>query len=207
MLLVLFFFFTTYPVVVKGSSSTLYGSDAIAGIINVISKQPKEQKELTFLVNQTSLLGTDVNGYYSQRWKKIGITLLSANSFQAAKDVNKDGFSDLPKTKTFTINPSLYFYFNTTTTLKFGITGTFDNRKGGDMMVIKDNTDADHQFYEENISNRISSQLKFDKVIDKNRQFTFKNSVSYFKRSLNESQSMFQGKQVASYSEAMDGWV
>jgi iron complex outermembrane receptor protein len=37
--------------IIKGSSSSLYGSDAIAGIINLISKQPKKKRELTFLIN------------------------------------------------------------------------------------------------------------------------------------------------------------
>ena len=93
--------------VIKGSSSSLYGSDAIAGIINLISKQPQEKRELTFLINQTSLLGTDMNGYFSQRWKKFGFSFLTANNFQKATDVNKDGFSDLPKTQTFNLSARL----------------------------------------------------------------------------------------------------
>ena len=62
--------------IIKGSSSSLYGSDAIGGIINLISKQPHEKRELTFLGNRTSQSGTDVDGYFSQKWKKIGLTFL-----------------------------------------------------------------------------------------------------------------------------------
>ena len=32
--------------IIKGSSSTLYGGGAIAGIINLISKQPKRRKRV-----------------------------------------------------------------------------------------------------------------------------------------------------------------
>lgn len=187
--------------VIKGSSSSLYGSDAIAGIINLISKQPLEKRELTFLVNQTSLLGTDVNGYFSQRWKRFGFNFLTANNFQMARDVNKDDFSDLPKTKTFNIAPTFYYYFNPTTTLRFGLNGTSDYRKGGDMNVLKNETDTLHKFYEENISNRISSQLKLEKQFDNNKSLTVKNSVSYFDRAINQNETEFKGTQISSYSE------
>ena len=188
--------------VIKGSSSSLYGSDAIAGIINLISKQPQEKRELTFLINQTSLLGTDMNGYFSQRWKKFGFSFLTANNFQKATDVNKDGFSDLPKTQTFNLAPTFYYYFNPTATLRFGLNGTFDNRKGGDMKVLENKTDTLHKFFEENLSNRISTQLKFDKQFENNKSLTIKNSISYFDRAMNQNTTAFKGNQISSYSEA-----
>ena len=187
--------------IIKGSASSLYGSDAIAGIINLISKQPQEKRELTFLFNQTSLLGTDLNGYFSQRWKKVGFSLLTANNFQKEFDVNKDGFSDLPETKTFNLNPTFYYYFNPTTTLRFGLNGTFDNRKGGDMKVLENKPDTLHQFFEENLSNRISSQINFDKQFQNDQSLTIKNSISYFDREINQTTSTFKGTQISSYSE------
>lgn len=188
--------------IIKGSSSSLYGSDAIAGIINLISKQPKEKRDFTVLVNQTSLLGSNVDGYFSQKWKKIGFSFLTANTIQSAKDVNKDSFSDLAKTKTFNFTPTFYYYIDTATTFRFGLNGTFDNRNGGDIQVLKNQSDSVHKFFEKNISNRVSSQLKFDKQFKKNKSLTIKNSVSYFDRSINQTQSSFKGNQISSYTEA-----
>ena len=188
--------------VIKGSSSSLYGSDAIAGIINLISKQPQGKRELTFLINQTSLLGTDVNGYFSQRWKKFGFNFLTANNFQSARDVNKDGFSDLPKTQTFNLAPTFYYYFNPTAALRFGLNGTFDNRKGGDMKVLENKADTLHKFFEANLSNRVSTQLKFDKQFANDKSLTIKNSISYFDRTINQNTTAFKGNQISSYSEA-----
>ncbi len=188
--------------IIKGSSSSLYGSDAIAGIINLISKQPLEKKELTFLGNRTSQSGTDVDGYFSQKWKKIGLTFLTANNFQKAVDVSKNGFSDVPQTKTFTITPTFYYYFNPKTTLRFGLNGTFDNRKGGDMLALKNQKDSLHQFYEQNISNRVSTQFLFEKKFNKGNSLTIKNSVSYFDREIKQPASAFKGNQTSSYSEA-----
>ncbi|MGN6541752.1 MAG: TonB-dependent receptor [Ginsengibacter sp.] len=188
--------------IIKGSSSSLYGSDAIAGIINLISKQPREKRELNFLINQTSLGGTDGDVYFSKRWKKFGFTFLSANNFQQAKDVNKDGFSDVPKTKTFHIAPTFYYYINPSTTLRFGVNGTYDNREGGDMIVLNKKADSLHQYFEEDNSSRFSSQLQFDKQFGENKSLTIKNSVSYFNRSIDETRYTFEGTQKSSYSEA-----
>ncbi len=188
--------------IIKGSASSLYGSDAIAGIINLISKQPQQKRELTFLFNQTSLQGNNADAYFSKRWNKFGLTFLSANSFQSAVDVNKDNFSDLPKTQTFNIAPTFFYFIDSSTTLRFGLNGTTDNRIGGDMQVISNKTDSLHKYFEENISNRLSSQIKFDKKFEHGKSFTFKNSVSYFNRTINQSNSTFKGTQISSYSEA-----
>lgn len=188
--------------IIKGSSSSLYGSDAIGGIINLISKQPQQKRELTFLMNQTSLNGRDADAYFSQRWKKFGFSFLTANNFQKATDVNKDGFSDLPKIRTFNIAPTFYYYINPTATLRFGLNASFDKRKGGDMLVLKNQPDSLHKYFEENTSNRVSSQLEFDKHFKKERSLTIKNSVSYFNRSIYQPLSAFKGKQVSSYTEA-----
>ena len=188
--------------IIKGSASSLYGSDAIAGIINLVSKQPQKKKELKFLANRTSLSGTDADVYFSQRWKKFGLTFLTANNFQKVTDVNKDGFSDVPQTKTFTIAPTFYYYINPKTILHFGLNGTFDNRKGGDMLVLNNRPDSLHQYFEENISNRISSQFLFEKKFDNGKSLTIKNSVSYFNRGINQAAYTFKGNQTSSYTEA-----
>lgn len=188
--------------IIKGSSSSLYGSDAIAGIINLISKQPTEKGELNFLLNQTSLLGSDLNGYFAKRWKKFGLTVLSGNGWQQPVDVNKDGFTDLPKTKTFTVNTKLYYYFNPSTSIMVGVNKTDDDRTGGDMQVVKEEQpDSSHQYFEENVSRRISTQVKFNKDFKSSSNFSIKNSINFFDRSLGEPLSEFKGAQVSSYSE------
>jgi outer membrane receptor for ferrienterochelin and colicins len=64
--------------VIKGASSTLYGGGAIAGLVNLISKTPKEKKELSFMLNGTSAWGLDASAFYAQKFKKIGTTLFAS---------------------------------------------------------------------------------------------------------------------------------
>ncbi|TGE21811.1 TonB-dependent receptor [Hymenobacter aquaticus] len=86
--------------VVKGPASTLYGSEAVGGLINVITKNPAKAPRFTADAFGTSHgemnldLGTAA---------KVGraTTLLSANLFgyDQRRDVNEDGFTDLPTQK------------------------------------------------------------------------------------------------------------
>ncbi len=188
--------------IIKGSASSLYGSDAIGGIINLITKQPTENRELTFVFNQTSLLGSDANAYFSQRWRKFGFSLMTANSFQTAVNVSGNGFSDLPDVQTFSFKPTFYYFVDTSATVSLGLNGTLDNRKGGDMQVLKGDADSLHRFYEQDITGRASYQLKFEKKLKNNKSFTVKNSISYFNGAINQPTFQFAGTQISSYSEA-----
>ena len=187
--------------VIKGASSTLYGGGAIAGLINFVTKVPTEKKELSFLVNVNNTTAADISGYYSQKFKKIGVTIFASQNLQNAYDANKDGLSDIPKFARYNFNPRMFYYISKTATLSFGVNSSFENRLGGDMQLINDKSDSTHSYFEKNITNRISTQLKFEKIFANKSVLTFKNSVGYFDRSIKQSNYLFAGKQVSSFSE------
>ncbi|MBO9634054.1 MAG: TonB-dependent receptor plug domain-containing protein, partial [Chitinophagaceae bacterium] len=146
--------------VIKGSSSTLYGGGAIAGLINLVTKEPANKRELTFLSNLNQTGALDLNGWYGQKFDKIGVTLFATRNSQRAYDNNKDGFSDIPRFTRYTISPKFFFYPDHSTTLSFGLNTSFENRLGGDMQVIRKDPDAVHSYFERNISDRYSTQFK-----------------------------------------------
>ncbi|NCD70882.1 TonB-dependent receptor [Mucilaginibacter agri] len=186
---------------VKGSASTLYGGGAIAGLINLISKTPQNSPELTFLLNGTSAKGADASIYYSEKGKSVGATIFGSYNHNGAFDPFNTGFSAIPQTNRFTINPKVFLYFNERNTGWFGINTTYENRYGGDMQVLDGNTDNVHQYFERNKTFRFSTQLSFTHKIDEESQINFKNSIGYFDRRLSEPGFDFKGKQVSSYSE------
>lgn len=187
--------------VIKGASSTLYGGGAIAGLINFVTKVPTEKKELSFLVNGNLSKASDISGYYSQKFHKIGLTIFASQNLQTAYDADKDGLSDIPKFSRYTFNPRIFYYINNSSTLSLGLNSSFENRLGGDMKLIRDEPDALHTYFEKNISKRVSSQLKYEKKFADESVLTFKNSIGYFDRSIKKSDYYFLGQQISSFSE------
>ena len=187
--------------VVKGASSTLYGGGAIAGLVNLVSQTPKEERELKFLLNGTSALGLDASGFYAQKFKKLGTTVFASYNLGTPYDPANIGLTAIPKFNRYTVNPRLFLYFNDKTTLNVGFNNTAEVRTGGDIKYIEGNGNNIHSYFDRNETNRFSTQLGFDKILNEKSKFSLKNSVSYYDRTIEISDYVFSGKQLSSFSE------
>ena len=87
--------------IIKGSNSTLYGGGAIAGLVNMVSKTPKDEPELKLMLTGTQAGALTTNIFSSQRKGKIGYTLYGAINSQRPYDPDGDDFTNLPDTKTY----------------------------------------------------------------------------------------------------------
>jgi outer membrane receptor for ferrienterochelin and colicins len=183
--------------VIKGPASTLYGGGAIAGVVNFISKTPKEKFVGDFILNQSNIGQTNIGGYIAQRKGKIGFTFLGAVNFQKAYDVDKDIFSELPKNVNFTIHPKLFFYITPSITILLGNSFTKSNSTGGDMEVIKGNADVNHVYFEKNTTARNTTTLEINKKYKLKNALQFKQSISIFDRKIT-----FSGIHTNSFTDA-----
>lgn len=81
--------------VIKGPSSTLYGSEAVAGVINIITKDPQEQPVLSVDVMGTSHMESFGNvGATTSAGKAQGFIGLNWAYMNDFDDDNGDGFGD-----------------------------------------------------------------------------------------------------------------
>jgi iron complex outermembrane receptor protein len=187
--------------IIKGSTSTLYGGGAIAGLINMVSKTPDEEPALDIMLTQTQALGSTANVFYSKRNEKFGISLYGSGHYQKAYDPEDDDFSNLPKTKSISFNPKFFYYPSEKTTFWIGLNGTYDDRIGGDITKIESGENGIHQYTEENISKRLSSQAVYETKIDSVSSLNIKNSISFFDRKLSIPDFSFDGKQTNTFTE------
>ena len=187
--------------IIKGSSSTLYGGGAIAGLINMVSKTPDEEPTLDIMLTQTQALGSTTNVFYSKKNEKFGISLYGSGHYQNAYDPENDGFTNLPKTISISFNPKFFYYPSDKTTFWFGLNGTYDDRIGGDITKIESGENGIHQYTEENISKRVSSQSVYNTQLDSISSLNIKNSLSFFDRKLTIPNFSFDGKQTNTFTE------
>ena len=187
--------------IIKGSSSTLYGGGAIAGLINMVSKTPDEEPALDIMLTQTQALGSTANVFYSKRNEKVGISLYGSGHYQKVYDPEDDGFSNLPQTTSISFNPKFFYYPSEETTFWIGLNGTYDDRIGGDITKIESGENGIHQYTEENISKRLSSQAVYETKIDSVSSLNIKNSISFFDRKLSIPDFSFDGKQTNTFTE------
>ncbi|MES2727565.1 MAG: TonB-dependent receptor [Bacteroidota bacterium] len=178
--------------------NTLYGGGAIAGLVNLVSKTPTDERELSFIGNGTSAGGLDLSGFYSQRFNKVGITVFGSRNTGRAYDPADIGLTAIPKFERYTINPRLFIY-GKKTTANVGVSYITEDRIGGNMAFIKDGTAG---FFEKNNTDRVTTQAQLTHKINNRSQFIFKNSYSRFDRFIQIPIYAFKGLQQSTYSEA-----
>ncbi len=186
--------------VIKGSASTLYGGGAIAGLVNLISKTPKDERELKFHVDVTSAGGLNTSGFYGKKFGKTGLTVFASRNSNAAYDPADIGLSAIPKFERYTVNPKLFIFFTAKTNMTVGVNITTEKRTGGDMNYIKGTNQSG--FYEFNNTDRYSTQFSIEHHFGKCSHFTFKNSLNRFQRAITSPAYGFNGTQNGTFTEA-----
>jgi outer membrane receptor for ferrienterochelin and colicins len=118
--------------IIKGTASALYGSSALGGVIDLVSRRPGTEAERTALVNQTSRGGTDAVFFGSQSFsERVGLTLLGGVHTQRRNDLDADGWTDMPGYRRAVVRPRLYLDDGAGRTVFLTSGFTAEDRDGG----------------------------------------------------------------------------
>lgn len=94
--------------VIKGAASALYGGSALGGALNLVSRPPAAESSV--LANASSRGGEDFEGFLTtsgaSHWSG---TLMSGAHIQSRKDVNDDGWADIPGYERYTARPRVWW--------------------------------------------------------------------------------------------------
>lgn len=124
--------------IVKGPASTLYGSEAVAGLINVITKKPERAPQLS-----VDVFGTSYNEYNLDAAVKFKVgkanSLLSTNAFwfDTKWDKNNDNFTDITLQKRVSVFNKWSFERKFNREANIGIRYMTEDRWGGEMNWAK----------------------------------------------------------------------
>lgn len=127
--------------VVRGGGSATFGSNAIAGTINIITKEPKINA--VCLKNTTQLIGfnaIDVNNTLNasvvSNKNKAGVTLFAGARQRGAYDANEDGFSEIGKINNKNLGMRGYWHLNDHGKLTFEYHTIREFRRGGNLLHL-----------------------------------------------------------------------
>ncbi len=127
--------------VMRGGGSALYGANAIGGVVNIITKEPKSN---TLQVsNSTGLIGlksletnTNINGSFITPDNKIGMFLFGTLRTREGYDHNDDGFTDVPELAGSTLGFRSYFKTSNYSKITAEYHHISEERRGGDSLNL-----------------------------------------------------------------------
>lgn len=127
--------------VVRGGGSALFGSNAIGGTVNIITKEPTSS--LLQLSNQTGLIGgtsvdvnTSLNGSFISGDGRTGAYLFSMIRNRDGYDYNEDGYTDIPTLKSETVGVRAFHKLAERQKLTFEYHHIHEYRRGGDSLHL-----------------------------------------------------------------------
>lgn len=172
--------------VVKGPASSLYGSEAMGGIINIITKNALDAPLLS--ADLTSGSQGDINVDLSTKFKvndKIA-SLLSLNYFNFSKrwDYNKDYFTDTALQDRISIFNKWNFKRQDNRLGSFALRYYYEDRFGGEMNWNKKYRGSDEVYGESIYTNRVEAfgvyQLPIKETIITQFSYNFHDQNSYY---------------------------
>lgn len=121
--------------IVKGPASSLYGSEAVGGLINIITKNPINAPLFSADVFTTSYLETNVDLGMKFNPSKKATTLLGVNYFNYNQiiDKDRDNFTDVTLSERISVFNKWSFLRDNNRLFTIAARGMYEDRWGGDV--------------------------------------------------------------------------
>lgn len=152
--------------VVRGGGSSLYGSSAIGGTVNVITKIPsRNAMEVNsfyqYIDGQTSDFNLLANASLVNRKNNMGASVFLNKRNRGFYDANGDGFSEIPKLENTSFGVNSFFKFDENQKLELSVSHLNEYRFGGEMTdkpayLSAQNEERTHKLWMGNVDYQIN---------------------------------------------------
>ena len=155
--------------IVKGPASTLFGSEAVAGVINLITELPENSAKLAVesFVSGWGEVNTDLSYKYSLSKKTTALFGVNYFNYSNPIDKNEDGFTDL----TLQNRISIFNKFSHANKLSVATRFVYEDRWGGQMNWLPIHRGGDIVYGESIYTQRFELFGKYQ--LNKNLTFQF----------------------------------
>lgn len=122
--------------VIRGGGSALYGANAIAGVVNIITKEPSRNSfnisnSSAFTQQGTYDINTNMNASVVSENQKAGLFLFGVQRNRQQYDRDNDGYSDIPHLNSTTVGFRSYFKTSDYSKITAEYHHTSEFRRGG----------------------------------------------------------------------------
>ncbi|KQS89404.1 TonB-dependent receptor [Chryseobacterium sp. Leaf394] len=145
--------------VVKGPASSLYGSEAMGGVINIITKNALTAPKLSVNLMTTTWAENNVDLSTKFNVGKNAASLLSLNyfTFNEKIDQNKDNFTDAALQNRISVFNKWNFKRKENRMASFALRYLYEDRFGGEMQWNKSHRGGDEVYGESIYTNRVEA--------------------------------------------------
>lgn len=167
--------------IIKGPASSLYGSEAVGGLINIITKNPMNAPLFSADVFSTSWLETNVDLGVKLNAGKKATALLGLNYFNYNNriDNDKDGFTDVSLSKRISLFQKWTFDRNENRLFTIAARGVYEDRFGGDIRWEKKHRGGDEIYGESIYTKRAELIASYQLPFQKKLMLSFSGNVHY----------------------------
>ena len=145
--------------VVKGPASSLYGSEAMGGVINIITKNALTAPKLSLDIMTTSWSENNLDISTKLNISKDAASIISLNYFNATKrfDENKDNFTDSALQNRISVFNKWNFRRKNSRSASFALRYLYEDRFGGEMQWNKSYRGSEKKYGESIYTNRLEA--------------------------------------------------
>jgi len=167
--------------IVKGPASSLYGSEAVGGLINIITKNPTNAPVFSADYFTTSYFESNLDLGMKFNAGKKAISLIGVNYFNYDQviDKDKDNFTDVTLSERISVFNKWSFQRNQNRLFTIAVRGMYEDRWGGDIRWEKKYRGGDEIYGESIYTKRAeligSYQLPFEEKL----MLSFSGNVHY----------------------------
>lgn len=162
--------------IVKGPASTLYGSEAVGGVINIITKDPVNTPALQADVFATSVGEYNVDVSSSLKMKKAtGLFGLNYFNYTNPRDINQDNFTDVTLQDRISLFNKWSIHRPSGKNFSVAARYVHENRWGGELQWQRQHRGTDIYYGESIYTNRaeLLGSYELPKVAGMHLDFSF----------------------------------
>ncbi len=127
--------------VIKGGASSLYGPVAVAGVVNILPKEPvktsgKYDISVESVHGQPFFSSAGLYNWSNER-NDFALSVYGQYNDHASVDLNDDGFSELTEKEFYTLGANAWLYPIESGKLSYNYSYSWEKRRGGDRLDLR----------------------------------------------------------------------